>query len=147
MIHTRCGDELTADDVYRVWRIRDAVFAFEQHVDDVDVDGRDLLATTTHVWTADEAGLASYLRILSSVKNDQIGRVCTRVDQRNAGLATILLRWVIDNFDESRLCLNAQGHLESWYVGLGFRRSGADFDEASIRHVPMRYDPNNPRSG
>ena len=38
------GTQLSAQDVYDIWRIRDQVFAFEQHVEDVDVDGLDLLA-------------------------------------------------------------------------------------------------------
>ncbi|MFI5428008.1 hypothetical protein [Aeromicrobium sp. UC242_57] len=53
------GDQLTAQDVYDIWKIRDAVFAFEQHVEDVDVDGLDLLATTTHLWLADVHGPTS----------------------------------------------------------------------------------------
>ena len=54
----RCvqGDELTAQDVYDIWRIRDAVFAVEQQVEDTDADGRDLLATTSHFWLADADG-------------------------------------------------------------------------------------------
>lgn len=61
-LRVESGDRLSAQDVYDIWRIRDAVFAFEQHCDEVDVDGRDLLPTTTHLWLVDE-GPASYLRV------------------------------------------------------------------------------------
>ncbi|MDX6276028.1 MAG: hypothetical protein QOJ72_156, partial [Nocardioidaceae bacterium] len=33
-IRHETGDRLTAQDVYDIWRIRDEVFAFEQHVED-----------------------------------------------------------------------------------------------------------------
>ena len=64
----RCvpGDELTAQDVYDIWRIRDAVFAVEQQVDDEDADGLDLLASVSHFWLADADGITSYLRVYST---------------------------------------------------------------------------------
>jgi ElaA protein len=64
----RCvtGEALTAQDVYDIWKIRDAVFAVEQQVEEEDVDGRDLLPTTTHLWLQDADGPISYLRVYLS---------------------------------------------------------------------------------
>ena len=140
----RClqGDELTAQDVYDIWRIRDAVFAYEQQIDDTDVDGRDLLPTTTHLWMADADGPTSYLRIV--VGDDgtrRIGRVCTRRDQRGQGLSGRLMADVHRQWGHEMLLLNAQAHLEAWYESFGYGRTGDNFDDAGIDHVPMARQP------
>jgi ElaA protein len=131
------GDELSAKDVYDIWRIRDQVFAFEQHVEDTDVDGRDLLATTTHFWLSDDEGPTSYLRVYVADGVRHIGRVCTRKDQRGQGLSAELMAEVARLWGAEELQLNAQAYLEQWYVKLGYVRSGDDYDEAGIVHTPM----------
>lgn len=131
------GDALTAQDVYDVWRIRDQVFAFEQHVEDTDVDGRDLLGTTTHFWVSDDGGPTSYLRVYVADGIRHIGRVCTRKDQRGKGLSGQLMAEVARLWGDEDLHLNAQAHLERWYGTLGYVRSGDNFDEAGIVHTPM----------
>jgi ElaA protein len=148
LVTIRClrGDELTAQDVYDVWRIRDAVFAFEQQVEDTDVDGRDLLPTTTHLWVEDADGPSSYLRVyVDDTGARRIGRVCTRRDQRGKGLSGQLMAEVHRRWGDQRLLLNAQAHLERWYESMGYVRSGANFDDAGIDHVPMTREPS-PRS-
>lgn len=135
----RClrGDELSAADVYAIWKIRDAVFAFEQHVDDVDVDDLDLRADTIHLWSSDDEGPTSYLRVLGGDGYLKIGRVCTRKDMRGKGLSGQLMTEVSSRFGKGILKLNAQAYLERWYEGFGYVRSGDNFDEAGIDHVPM----------
>jgi len=131
------GDALTAANVYDIWKIRDAVFAFEQHVEDHDVDGLDLLGTTTHFWLSDEDGPTSYLRVFATDGVRHIGRVCTRKDQRGRGLSSQLMAEVARLWGDADLHLNAQSYLEQWYESFGYTRSGDDFDEAGIQHTPM----------
>lgn len=141
MSDIRCvaGDRLTAQDVYDVWKIRDAVFAVEQRCDEEDVDGRDLLPGATHLWLADADGPTSYLRVYVADDGERrIGRVCTRRDQRSLGLSASLMAEVHRLWGDDRLGLNAQAHLEQWYEGFGYTRCGEEFMEAGIRHVPMR---------
>lgn len=135
-IRTVTGDALTAQDVYDIWTIRDAVFAFEQHVEDIDPDGRDLLPTTTHMWLADDQGPTSYLRVLDD-GHIHLGRVCTRRDQRGLGLAGQLMAESTRLWGHRDIILNAQSHLEQWYESFGYARSGEDFDDAGIQHTPM----------
>ena len=139
----RCkqGDELTAQDVYDIWRIRDAVFAVEQQIEDTDVDGRDLLPTTTHFWLEDADGPTSYLRVIDDSGTRRIGRVCTRRDQRGKGLSGRLMAEVHRQWGEQTLQLHAQAHLERWYESFGYVRSGENFDDAGIDHVPMTREP------
>jgi ElaA protein len=135
------GDELSAQDVYDIWRIRDAVFAVEQQIEDVDVDGRDLLPTTSHFWLADADGPTSYLRVVDDEGGRHIGRVCTRRDQRAQGLSGQLMAEVHRLWGDQTLLLNAQAHLERWYESFGYVRSGENFDDAGIDHVPMTREP------
>jgi ElaA protein len=131
------GDLLTAQDVYDIWKIRDVVFAVEQQCDEEDVDGRDLLPATTHLWFADADGPTSYLRVFVEHGVRHIGRVCTRKDQRGRGLSGRLMAECARQWGDEALVLNAQAHLEGWYGTFGYVRSGENFMEAGIDHVPM----------
>ncbi|MEJ7635290.1 GNAT family N-acetyltransferase [Aeromicrobium sp.] len=138
MIRTLAGDQLTAQDVYDIWKIRDAVFAVEQQVDEEEVDGRDLLATTTHLWLEDTEGPTSYLRVyVGSDGTRHVGRVCTRKDQRGKGLSGRLMAEINRLWGDGDLQLNAQAYLERWYESFGYVRSGDDYLEAGIVHTPM----------
>lgn len=135
------GDQLTAQDVYDIWRIRDAVFAVEQQCDEEDVDGRDLLPATTHLWFADDTGPTSYLRSYVEQGVRHVGRVCTRKDQRGLGLSGRLVEECARLWGDDVIVLNAQAHLEGWYGRFGYVRSGENFMEAGIDHVPMTRQP------
>lgn len=136
-IRTIAGDKLTAQDVYDIWKIRDAVFAVEQQCDEPDVDGRDLLPSMTHLWLADDEGPTSYLRSYVEDGFRHIGRVCTRRDQRGRGLSGKLVAECSRLWGDDVLVLNAQAYLEAWYATFGYVRSGENFMEAGIDHVPM----------
>ena len=141
-IRCKQGDELTPQDVYDIWRIRDAVFAVEQQVDDEDPDGRDLLSATSHFWLEDADGPTSYLRVIIDDKGERrIGRVCTRRDRRGQGLSGQLMAEVHRQWGDQTLRLNAQAYLERWYESFGYRRTGENFDDAGIDHVPMAREP------
>lgn len=139
------GDQLTAQDVYDIWRIRDAVFSVEQQCPVEDVDGRDLLPTMTHLWFADDRGPTSYLRSFVEDGERHVGRVCTREDQRGLGLSGQLVDECSRLWGDDVIVLNAQAHLEQWYGRHGYVRSGDNFIEAGIDHVPMTR-PASPRS-
>ncbi|RLV56912.1 GNAT family N-acetyltransferase [Aeromicrobium phragmitis] len=137
--HVKRGDELTAQDVYGIWRIRDIVFAVEQQCDEPDVDGLDLLPTTTHLWFADDLGPTSYLRTYVGTDGvRKVGRVATRKEHRGRGLSSALLRAVHERWGADEIRLGAQAYLEQWYASFGYQRCGEDFMEAGILHVPMR---------
>jgi ElaA protein len=140
-IRTITGDRLTAQDVYDIWKIRDAVFAVEQQVQEEDVDGRDLLPVTTHLWFQDEDGPTSYLRVFVERGDRHIGRVCTRKDQRGQGLSGRLMAECTRLWGDEPIVLNAQAYLEDWYAGFGYVRSGDNYVEAGIDHVPMTRTP------
>lgn len=141
-ITVRPAADLTAREVYEIWRIRDVVFAVEQQCDEPDVDGVDLREDCTHVWVADDAGIVqSYLRTYLSGGVRKVGRVATLEEARGQGLSSRLLREVIDRWGHEQIALGAQAYLEDWYGSFGFVRCGENFMEAGIEHVPMRREP------
>lgn len=134
----RDGNELTAQEVYAIWQIRDLVFAVEQQCDEPDVDGIDLLPTTTHLWYADSHGLTSYMR--TYVTDDgirRVGRVATRADARGRGLSSRLIASVHERWGGEEIRIGAQAYLEQWYGSFGYERCGDGYEEAGIPHVPM----------
>ncbi|RYJ05132.1 GNAT family N-acetyltransferase [Aeromicrobium sp. Root495] len=137
-VHVVDGPDLTAADVYAIWQVRDVVFAVEQQCDEPDVDGIDLLPSCTHLWVADEHGIRSYLRTyVAEAGYRKIGRVCTRKDQRGLGLSGRLVRAAHDRWGADEIHIGAQAYLHDWYAGFGYERSGENFFEAGIEHVPM----------
>ena len=137
-IEARAGDQLTAREVYEIWRIRDIVFAVEQQCTEPDVDDVDLRPDCTHLWFADETGhWQSYLRTYVSDGVRKIGRVATLREYRGQGLSGTLLREVLERWGDKEIELGAQAHLEDWYGSFGFEVCGEPFVEAGIDHVPM----------
>ena len=106
-----------------------------------ELDGRDLEASTAHLWTSDDSGPTAYLRVLRDGDAARIGRVCTRADSRGSGLAAELMHAALQQFADRPVILDAQAHLAGWYARFGFQVDGAEFVEDGIPHVPMRREP------
>lgn len=141
-ITARTGTELSAREVYEIWRIRDVVFAVEQHCDEPDVDGVDMQDDCTHLWIADDDGIVqSYLRTYLADGIRKVGRVATLKEARGQGLSGQLVRDVIARWGDNEIRLGAQAYLEDWYASFGFVTTGPHFTEAGIDHVPMTRLP------
>ena len=137
-VHVAQTADLDAVTLYGLLRLRVDVFVVEQACAYPELDGRDLEPTTRHFWTADAAGPTAYLRLLEDGSSARIGRVCTRVDARGAGLAALLMRSALDLCAGLDVVLDAQSHLAGWYAGFGFEADGPEFVEDGIAHTPMR---------
>lgn len=136
-VNTRRFNELNSRTLYSLLRLRVDVFVVEQHCPYPELDGRDTEPGTTHAWIDDTSGPAAYLRILREPEGIRIGRVCTRADSRGAGAAALLLGHVLQLYPGERVVLDAQSYLVGFYARFGFARSGPEFLEDGIAHVPM----------
>jgi len=140
-LHLVSGDRLTAADVYGIWKIRDIVFAVEQRCDEPDVDGLDLLPTTTHLWLTDpgheDGGPVSYLRFLTHEQPHRLGRVCTLREYRGRGLSSRLVTAAHERWGHDPVKIGAQAYLEDWYGSHGYVTCGDHYTDAGIDHVPM----------
>jgi ElaA protein len=141
-VHHSVLSDLDPLTLHALMALRSAVFVVEQNCVYPDLDDRDVEPLTEHVWTADEQGPTAYLRVLTEPDGAaRVGRVCTRVDARGAGLAAALLTDVLDRHPGRVIGLEAQAHLEGWYGRFGFVTSGAGYVEDGIPHLPMRREP------
>ncbi len=80
------------------------------------------------------------LRVLDDGPTIHIGRVATARHARGRGHAARLIDAVIGDFPPRPIEISAQAYLEEWYGRWGFRRTGPNYLEAGIDHVPMRRD-------
>ena len=136
-IRDQSFDKFDALALYALLRLRVDVFVVEQECPYPELDGRDLEPTTRHVWI-DKGGMpVACLRLLAEPDGShRISRVATAADQRHQGLAGLLVDHVMAT-TPGRLVLDAQTYLEPWYVEHGFARTGDEFTDDGIPHVPM----------
>ena len=131
--------ELTPAELYGILRLRVDVFVVEQACPYPELDGRDTEPTTTHLWVADDDGtVLATIRVLENGEDRAIGRVATAAAARGRGLSARLVERGIELCEGRTIDIGAQAYLESWYERFGFRRSGPDYDEDGILHLPMR---------
>lgn len=123
--------------LHEILRLRQDVFVVEQECAYPDIDGRDLEPGTLQFW-AGQGSVDATLRLLREDDcTERIGRVATARHARSQGLGAQLMEAAIAESRSSSIVINAQAHLEQWYGRFGFVRSGDDFLEDAIPHVPM----------
>ena len=132
-------DQLTPAELYGLLRLRVDVFVVEQECPYPEIDGRDTEPGTVHLWFAgDDGTVLSCIRVLENGEDRAIGRVATAASARGRGLSAELVRRGIELCAGRTVDIGAQAYLEQWYQRFGFRRSGPDYLEDGIPHLPMR---------
>jgi ElaA protein len=138
----RCATfaELSTTELYRLLQLRCEVFIVEQQSPYPDVDGRDAEPGTRHLWVQDGERVLSALRVLQDGDDRSIGRVVTARDARGRGLSARLVQEALTICVGHAVDIGAQTYLEGWYGRFGFVRTGPDYDEDGVMHLPMRRD-------
>jgi ElaA protein len=135
--------ELTTSELYSLLKVRTDVFLVEQKVDEEELDNRDQEPTTEHLFIADDAGTAAYLRVLVDEWPEHldahlvVGRVVVRPDRRGEGLAQQLFAEVLRLHGREPMLLHAQSYVAPLYAKSGFEAFGGPYLEAGISHVSM----------
>jgi ElaA protein len=135
--------DLTLEELYAFLKLRTDVFFIEQKIDEEELDWRDSEPTTEHFWIADDAGTASYLRVLLDAEPSHLdarrvfGRVVTRPDRRGEGLSQVLIAEVIAAYGHEAMVLHAQEYIAPLYAKFGFVAFGETYIEAGIPHISM----------
>ncbi|WP_369140156.1 GNAT family N-acetyltransferase [Modestobacter versicolor] len=131
--------DLTPAELYGILRLRVDVFVVEQECPYPELDGRDAEPGTVHLWhEADDGQVLATIRVLENGEDRAIGRVATAVTARGQGLSAQLVARGIELCAGRTIDIGAQAYLEGWYERFGFRRSGPDYVEDGIPHLPMR---------
>ena len=143
--HTKTFDELTANELYSILQIRNAVFIVEQNCPYQDLDNKDQSAF--HLFYVKDNAMLAYCRILpagASYKEISIGRVLNVKSARNQGLGKVMMekaiQFVKEKWPKQNIRISAQKYLEAFYGSLGFKSQGADYLEDNIPHVEMLLD-------
>ncbi len=124
--------------LYRILKLRVDVFVVEQDCAYPELDGRDAEPHAIQLWAEEDGSVLATLRLLrDDDQTRRIGRVATAVEARSRGLARLLMDEALRLAEGSDVVLDAQSQLEAWYGRFGFERSGPEFVEDDIPHVPM----------
>lgn len=136
--HASLTTDLDAATLYGILRLRSDVFVVEQECAFPEIDGRDVEPATRQFWTTgDDGEILATVRLLHDGDDRTIGRVATRLSARGHGYAAVLMQLAVDESEGRSIRLDAQERLEGWYARFGFVRSGPNFLEDDIVHVPM----------
>ena len=124
--------ELTAQELYEIYRLRVSVFVVEQKCCYQEVDDAD--ENAYHVWLRDEDG-ATFPEV-------SIGRVIAV--KRRCGLGKQIVAAAIDTAKEKlradKITIEAQTYVKKMYEDFGFRQTSEEFLEDGIPHVQMQLD-------
>lgn len=128
--------------LHDILRLRVDVFIVEQQCLYPEIDGQDPAAL--HVTGHDADGrLVAYARILPPHAGGppHIGRVVVHPEARGRALGREVMRQALLALEQAhgsaRSALAAQAHLQAFYEGLGYRRTGEVYDWDGIPHVDM----------
>lgn len=140
--YVKSFNELSAFELYKIYKARVAVFVVEQACPYQEVDDADREAI--HLWLEDDnEDLVAYARVLP--KNDHrdhvmIGRLLTL--ERKKGYGTKILQLAIETaqkkFAAKDIEADAQSYVQKLYEKQGFQAVSQEFLLDDIPHVKMR---------
>jgi predicted GNAT family N-acyltransferase len=117
-------------------QLRTRVFVEEQKVpSSLEMDGRD--AESAHVKALIDDVIVGTGRLLP---NGFIGRMCVLSEHRNRGVATMMLKNLVQQAADSghqKVSLNSQSYVIPFYQKFGFTTDSEEFIEAGILHRRM----------
>lgn len=142
MIFINRLDELSGQQVYDIFLLRQNVFMLEQNCLYQDIDADD--ATALHLcFYGDKDTLLGYIRILPPGKEPEpaIGRVAVKKKVRRRGIAREMMEAALEKCAElypgKKIRLSAQTYLIDFYASLGFKEIGPEYLEDDIPHQDM----------
>lgn len=138
-------DELTNNELYEILRLRNEVFIIEQNCLYQDLDLKD--KGSYHLFVEKNDTIIAYLRIIPkgiSYKEVSIGRVVTKLEYRNQGIAKEMLKKAIEfiklELNEQKVRISAQVYAEKLYKSVGFKQISNIYLEDNIKHIEMLYE-------
>lgn len=135
--------ELTAEELFEIYKLRVSVFVVEQKCPYAETDDYDKQAY--HVWFSENGEIAAYARVLpphTVFEDASIGRVIAV--KRRCGLGTKIVETAVntakDKFGVRKITIEAQTYAAGLYEKAGFRRVSDEFLEDGIPHVKMTLE-------
>ena len=141
-IFTKRFNQLSKNELYKIFHIRSKVFIVEQNCLYQDIDFKDQKAL--HILIKKKKEIIGYSRIFKPgdyFKKASIGRVVISKENRDKGYGKILMRESIkaieNNFKEKEIKISAQKYLLDFYTSIGFKKEGEEYLEDGIPHISM----------
>ena len=134
-------DDLSKEEVEKIFSLRSEVFIVEQECPYQDVDGRD--AEADHLLLYENNNLCAYTRIFPKntyFKEASFGRTVVKKTHRGKGYGHILVKdslKYLKNKNESIVKISAQSYLTEFYAFHGFVPKGDEYLEDNIPHTAM----------
>ena len=130
---------LSARELFEIYKLRTAVFVVEQNCPYQEVDDKDLQAV--HLFAKNAKNLTAYCRLIPADDGVHIGRVLVVKEARGSGLARELVQNVLDycriNFPNQPIHAQAQSYLQHFYESFGFQAMSGEYLEDDIPHLDM----------
>ena len=139
--------DLSSEELYGVLQLREAVFTFEQKVEEEDLDGEDQLAHHIFIKKGPHVLACGRFFVPGSRygKDIYFGRFVVAKDHRGQGLAQKIFKGFMDYatryHPESDIILSSQCYIKGFYEKYGFQSVGEPYDEAGIDHIKMLKKP------
>lgn len=137
-------NELSADELYNILRLRCEIFIVEQDCPYQDCDLKDKDAY--HLYFEEDGEIITYVRILKrgvSYKEASIGRVVCNEKHRGTGIAKKCMKKAIDfiknDLNENKIRISAQEYAKEFYEKVGFKKVSIPYLEDGIPHIEMLY--------
>ena len=141
-IFTKRFNQLSKNELYKIFHIRSKVFIVEQNCIYQDIDFKDQKAL--HILIKKKKEIIGYSRIFKPgdyFNKASIGRVVISKENRDKGYGKILMRESIkaieNNFKEKEIKISAQKYLLDFYTSIGFKKEGEEYLEDGIPHISM----------
>ena len=134
-------DDLSKEEVEKIFSLRSEVFIVEQECPYQDVDGRD--AEADHLLLYENNILCGYTRIFPKntyFKEASFGRTVVKKTQRGKGYGHTLVKEslkYLKNKNENPIKISAQSYLKKFYASHGFIPKGEEYLEDNIPHTAM----------
>lgn len=135
-------EQLSNRQLYLILQARVDVFVVEQQCPYPELDNYDDQAI--HLYMMDKDQLFAYARLLpagSRYQEPSIGRVLVVKNHRGKGYAYQLMNKAIDymisNWNENTIKIQAQTYLQSFYESFGFQQITEPYLEDDIPHIDM----------
>jgi ElaA protein len=140
---TKTFNELNANELYALLRLRSEVFVVEQNCIFLDMDNNDQKAYHTIGFIGEEV-VATTRLFDKNIMYDgyqSIGRVVGSPKHRGLGIGKALMQYSIQEcerlFGKGPIKIGAQLYLKKFYNEQGFEQSGDLYLEDEIDHIPM----------
>ena len=134
--------ELSAEELYEIYKLRVSVFVVEQQCPYQEVDDADRVAY--HLWLQEEGKIVAYARVLPQgavFPEVSIGRVIAV--KRRCGLGSRIVAAALEaaqeKFGAEVVTIEAQTYAKSLYEKAGFCQTSAEFLEDGIPHILMQW--------